>query len=327
MQEDQSCPQKQAEIKTPFSENEPENKSEKEYLAESRPQSEASSSPSMADNENKKKALLPFFIPRGTVRSFVRLIIENLFHVGLNGLENIPKKGAAILVCNHTDYLDVIIQFAYCARKLNFLAKKELIAFKDTIQQLLFQKGSPLHSPSSSALKSLSSSIEKNLQFLSDYVQAQFIEWGAQPIEREYHKKVSAKEAMQYYQSVEEKMRELLRQGQVVSIFPEGTRTRTGLMGPFKSIAAKLAVQMQVPVIPSGISGAWKFLTLENLLSGRAFRTLVSYNVGKPIPPEEFPKAVESERHEIQEGQQEIHQESHFGEGSSPAAPPNEKKG
>ena len=281
---------------------------------------EDQSQPQEQAEKNKKGAALPFFIPRETIHALVRLITENLFHVKVQGLENIPQKGAAILVCNHTDYLDVVIQFAYCKRKLNFLAKKELIAFKDTARQFLFQKGSPLHSPSSPALKNLSSLIEKNLEFFADYVQKQFIVWGGQPIEREFYKKASAKDALEYYQGVEEKMRQLLLQGQIVSIFPEGTRTRTGIMGPFKSIAAKLAVQMQVPVIPSGISGAWKFLTLESLLSGRAFRTLVSYNIAKPIAPEEFPKGIEEQ--EESQSQSQSWEDSQV----SSLQPNNEKK-
>ena len=245
--------------------------------------------------KNKKESLFPFLIPRETARVFLRLVTENLLHVTVNGLEHIPQERAAILVCNHSDYIDPLIQSAYCKRKLNFLAKKELFDFQDILQQFLFKKGSPFYLPSSPTLKNTKSFLSKNIGLLGGYLQAQFTAWGIHPVERGYYKQVSAREALDYYEGIEAKMRALLLQGQIVSIFPEGTRTSTGLMEPFKSIAAKLAVQMQVPVIPSGISGAWKFLTLENLLSGQIFRSRISYNIAKPILPENFTKVTEEE--------------------------------
>jgi 1-acyl-sn-glycerol-3-phosphate acyltransferase len=46
-----------------------------------------------------------------------------------------------------------------------------------------------------------------------------------------------------------------LRDGGVVLIFPEGTRTRDGLLGRFHRGAALLAMRARVPVVPVGISG------------------------------------------------------------------------
>ncbi|HNN77154.1 MAG TPA: hypothetical protein PKN93_21055, partial [Leptospiraceae bacterium] len=44
---------------------------------------------------------------------------------------------------------------------------------------------------------------------------------------------------------------------------------------------------------PTGITGSFGFLTPQSILSGRIFSTKIHYNVGKPIPPSEFPKTDE----------------------------------
>jgi 1-acyl-sn-glycerol-3-phosphate acyltransferase len=49
----------------------------------------------------------------------------------------------------------------------------------------------------------------------------------------------------------------LLAAGWTVVIFPEGSRSRDGFVGPFHMDAAQIAVACQVPVIPAGILGAY----------------------------------------------------------------------
>lgn len=51
------------------------------------------------------------------------------------------------------------------------------------------------------------------------------------------------------------KGKELLDQGISIIFFPEGTRTRTGKMGPFHSGAFKLALVARVPVVPVCLYG------------------------------------------------------------------------
>ncbi len=226
-------------------------------------------------------------IKRETVKTFLKLMMDNLFHIKIENIENIPKKGAAILVCNHTDNMDALVQAAYLPRKMLFLAKKELTDIKEKASAFFLQKNSPLHYPS---LQFLVPHIEKNLTNLSEWLRAQCVELGSHPIERDYYTKVSPRKALEYYEEIEEKLHSFLQDGDLVSIFPEGTRTRTGLVAPFKSAAAKLAIRAQVPIIPSGISGTWKFSTIESFLTGRAFRNPIYYKIGKAILPKDFPK-------------------------------------
>ena len=49
----------------------------------------------------------------------------------------------------------------------------------------------------------------------------------------------------------------LLTDGWTVAIFPEGSRSRDGFVGPFRMDAAEIAVACQVPVIPVGILGTY----------------------------------------------------------------------
>ncbi len=57
-----------------------------------------------------------------------------------------------------------------------------------------------------------------------------------------------------------QKMAEVLKQGKNIIIFPEGTRTKTGELGEFKKMFAILSKELDVPVVPVAISGAFKAL-------------------------------------------------------------------
>jgi 1-acyl-sn-glycerol-3-phosphate acyltransferase len=51
---------------------------------------------------------------------------------------------------------------------------------------------------------------------------------------------------------------QLLEKGQVVVVFPEGTRTEDGKMGPLKPGVQLLLKRAPVPVVPVGIAGAFE---------------------------------------------------------------------
>ena len=53
-----------------------------------------------------------------------------------------------------------------------------------------------------------------------------------------------------------QKARWYLDHGMPVMIFPEGTRSRDGRMGPFKPGAFRLAIEAQVPVLPVAVTGS-----------------------------------------------------------------------
>ncbi|MCQ9208896.1 MAG: 1-acyl-sn-glycerol-3-phosphate acyltransferase, partial [Omnitrophica bacterium] len=64
------------------------------------------------------------------VRAIAIILFKFLFRLQVNGLENIPGKGAFILAVNHTSYLDPPVLAAACPRIVSFLAKEELFENK-----------------------------------------------------------------------------------------------------------------------------------------------------------------------------------------------------
>ncbi len=54
-----------------------------------------------------------------------------------------------------------------------------------------------------------------------------------------------------------QKMAEVVKQGKKILIFPEGTRTMSGSLGKFKKTYAILSAELNVPIVPVAISGAY----------------------------------------------------------------------
>lgn len=232
------------------------------------------------------KLVKSFYIPREIPAYLIKQILTAIYKIEVTGEENIPMQGGAVLVCNHTDALDVPVQGVLLPRKVVFLAKNELFSPQEELLKILSQENSPLNLP---ALRPLKMLIEDFLNTAADIYSGQMKHWGGMPVVRNYHG-TDAKAAVAYYDELEEYIANILRSGEIVSIFPEGTRTTTGVMGPFKALAAKLAIRANVPIIPSGISGAWNMSTPQAFLSGAAFKTKIVYNIGNPITPDQFPR-------------------------------------
>lgn len=55
-----------------------------------------------------------------------------------------------------------------------------------------------------------------------------------------------------------QKMAEVVKQGKKILIFPEGTRSRDGEMGKFKKTYALISVELNIPILPVAISGAYE---------------------------------------------------------------------
>ena len=53
------------------------------------------------------------------------------------------------------------------------------------------------------------------------------------------------------------KMAEVVKQGKKILIFPEGTRTLSGNLGKFKKTYAILSTELNIPIVPVAISGAY----------------------------------------------------------------------
>jgi long-chain acyl-CoA synthetase len=79
------------------------------------------------------------------------------------------------------------------------------------------------------------------------------------------------------------KMAEVVKLGKKILIFPEGTRTLTGEMGTFKKTYAILSSELNIPVVPIAISGAYYGDAKDKL---RVRRTRITVEFLPAISPE-----------------------------------------
>jgi 1-acyl-sn-glycerol-3-phosphate acyltransferase len=130
----------------------------------------------------------------------------------MEGIEHIPREGAALVACNHISYFDPLAQGLFlirCGRWPRFLAKSELYGNWLLRKVLEGTKQIPVHRGTG----------EKA------------------PVEL-------AKRA--------------LREGELVMIYPEGTRTKNPDFTPMegKTGVARLTLSADVPVIPLAVWGS-----------------------------------------------------------------------
>ena len=76
----------------------------------------------------------------------------------------------------------------------------------------------------------------------------------------------------------------LLAAGVPILIFPEGTRSRDGRMGMFKSGAAALSIKMNVPVVPVALIGGHEAMPVGSVWP-RLNRPRVKLVIGHPMRP------------------------------------------
>lgn len=72
----------------------------------------------------------------------------------------------------------------------------------------------------------------------------------------------------------------LLDNGWSILLYPEGTRSTTRVIGPFKAGVGLLAVELGVPVVPVRIDGLWKVLPKGCILPRRG---AVRVRIGRPL--------------------------------------------
>lgn len=85
------------------------------------------------------------------------------------------------------------------------------------------------------------------------------------------------------YQAIKdlEYAQQLMKSGIVIWIAPEGTRSKTGKLAPFKKGAFITAIQAQATIIPIGIRGAFDILPAKSLRMN--FNQHAEIHIGQPI--------------------------------------------
>lgn len=87
-----------------------------------------------------------------------------------------------------------------------------------------------------------------------------------------------------------------LRNGGSMVIYPEGTRSRDGRLGTFRTGAARLAARAGVPLVPVAISGTRRVLPVH----GRLGRGRVTVRIGTPVTVADPTTATEAARSQIE---------------------------
>ena len=102
-----------------------------------------------------------------------------------------------------------------------------------------------------------------------------------------------------------------LDHGMPVMIFPEGTRSRDGRMGPFKPGAFRLAIEAQVPILPVAVTGS-----ADGMPKGSPWirPTVVLIRVLEPVETKgmtgaDVVKLMENVRGRIAAAEEELHAE------------------
>lgn len=82
-------------------------------------------------------------------------------------------------------------------------------------------------------------------------------------------------------QQISAQGRERFAQGFWIILYPEGTRIRVGRRARYKTGAARLAIEMQVPILPIAHNAGWVWP--KGIMGKRP--GLITMSIGKPIPP------------------------------------------
>ena len=84
-----------------------------------------------------------------------------------------------------------------------------------------------------------------------------------------------------------------LKKGEIIGMFPEGTRTRDGKLREAKTGIARLALWSKAPVVPVGLDDPYKLWPKGRLLPKKG---KFDFNIGKPINLEKYYKREESKK-------------------------------
>jgi 1-acyl-sn-glycerol-3-phosphate acyltransferase len=132
------------------------------------------------------------------------------------GVQNLPKRGAAILAANHASYLDWLFLPLVSPRKICFLAKSDYFTGRGVKGK--FQK-------------------------------AFFAGTGQVPVVRSGGTASAA---------ALETAKEVLADGRLLGIFPEGTRSPDGRLYRGRTGVARMALESGVPVVPCALIGLYE---------------------------------------------------------------------
>ncbi len=159
----------------------------------------------------------------------------------IEGLENIPKVGGAIIAPNHLSVHDSTVLLGVLPRLIRFIGKAEYVEDWTT--------------------------------------RFAFLALGNIPVDRT--NKDSGAAALDASAAV-------LESGDLFGIFPEGTRSRDGLLHKGKTGAARLALRTGCPIIPVGLTGTDEMQSADDPITVMRMGKNLTVKIGEPIPASRY---------------------------------------
>jgi 1-acyl-sn-glycerol-3-phosphate acyltransferase len=114
-----------------------------------------------------------------------------------------------------------------------------------------------------------------------------------------------------------------IREGKSVVTFPEGTRSKDGIIKPFKQGMFHLAIQAGVPIVPISLIGAHEIMPKRTLMIKPGRVTMV---IGRPVDVSGYTIETRSELIELVRGTIVRNFESGRASGGTPPAPDHGKE-
>jgi 1-acyl-sn-glycerol-3-phosphate acyltransferase len=65
-------------------------------------------------------------VPEFTLRFVVWMLSHSLYRIRHSGIENVPERGAALIVCNHVSYIDALVLAGAVRRPIRFIMAKDI---------------------------------------------------------------------------------------------------------------------------------------------------------------------------------------------------------
>jgi 1-acyl-sn-glycerol-3-phosphate acyltransferase len=186
-------------------------------------------------------------VPEYLLRFVAWVVSHIVYRFKVQGDDNIPSSGAAVLACNHVSFVDAVLLMGASPRPIYFVMDHRI--FKVPVLGGLFRLAKAI------------------------------------PI-------APRSEDPAAYESAFDAAAKVLREGDLLAIFPEGGITRDGQLQEFKGGIMKILGLQPAPVIPMALTNLWGsyFSRIEE--GGAMVRPFrrgmfnpVGLHVGEPMPP------------------------------------------
>lgn len=175
-------------------------------------------------------------------RALIRPACHLYTKLTIEGVENVPTDGRAIIASNHVSFLDSVVLLGTLPRRVTFVGKAEYLDSWKT-------------------------------RYLFPAI-------GMIPIDRSGGR--SAMRAL-------EQACEVLERDELFGIFPEGTRSRDGLLHRGRTGIARVALRTGAPIVPTGIIGTAEIQPPDSMLPRPRRHCTVRF--GTPIDPTRYARS------------------------------------